>query len=109
MQAARKRCTVTYAMFLAAFVVLPTAGVALVARRRYRPSDWAAVALTSAIALVSAFPWDSVAVHRGYWHFAPERILGLHLGVLPVEEVSFFALETWLVAAVTLALLRRER
>ena len=25
------------------------------------------------------------------------------------EEVSFFALETWLVAALTLALLRRER
>jgi lycopene cyclase domain-containing protein len=34
--------------------------------------------------------WDLAAVHSGWWWFDPAQILGVRLGVLPVEEVLFF-------------------
>jgi lycopene cyclase domain-containing protein len=34
--------------------------------------------------------WDLAAVHSGWWWFDSAQILGVRLGVLPVEEVLFF-------------------
>ncbi|MBV9127008.1 MAG: lycopene cyclase domain-containing protein [Verrucomicrobia bacterium] len=41
---------------------------------------------------------DAFAVRAGLWFFDPKQILGWHLGPLPVEEVLFFFLTSWLVA-----------
>jgi len=97
----------TYGGFLAGFVVAPTLAVAALAgaRRRYRKLDLLALGATLVIACVSAFPWDNYAVEQGYWRFDPAKITGVHLKSLPIEECSFFALETLLVAAVILPLL----
>ena len=48
---------------------------------------------------------DSVAVRAGIWTFDPAQCLGLHVGPLPVEEVLFFFLTSWLVAQSLLLLL----
>lgn len=34
--------------------------------------------------------WDSYAVTRGHWSFNMEKLLGIRIGVLPVEEYLFF-------------------
>ena len=41
---------------------------------------------------------DSVAVRAGIWFFDPRQILGIFLGPLPLEEVLFFFLTSWLVS-----------
>ena len=41
---------------------------------------------------------DSVAVHAGIWFFDPRQILGIFIGPLPLEEVLFFFLTSWLVS-----------
>lgn len=41
---------------------------------------------------------DSVAVHAGIWFFDPKQILGVFIGPLPLEEVLFFFLTSWLVS-----------
>ena len=41
---------------------------------------------------------DTFAVQAGIWFFDPKQTLGWHLGPLPVEEVLFFFLTSWLVA-----------
>ncbi len=41
---------------------------------------------------------DAVAVRAGIWFFDPAQILGLFLGPLPLEEVLFFYLTSWLVS-----------
>ncbi|MGD7789907.1 lycopene cyclase domain-containing protein [Propionibacteriaceae bacterium Y1700] len=34
--------------------------------------------------------WDLIGIWRGHWWYAPERITGLHLGPMPIEELCFF-------------------
>ena len=41
---------------------------------------------------------DSVAVHARIWYFDPRQILGIFIGPLPLEEVLFFFLTSWLVS-----------
>ncbi len=41
-------------------------------------------------------PWDQAAVARGLWSFEPARVSGLWVGRLPVEELFFFLLQTWI-------------
>jgi lycopene cyclase domain-containing protein len=41
---------------------------------------------------------DAFAIRAGIWFFDPAQILGLHVGPLPLEEVLFFFLTSWLVA-----------
>ena len=41
---------------------------------------------------------DAFAIRDGIWFFDPQQILGWHLGPLPIEEVLFFFLTSWLVA-----------
>lgn len=99
----------SYAAFLGWFVVLPAVALAALFRRRYRRRDLAPLLLTLTIAFATSLPWDSAAVSRGYWRFTPGQISGRHLGVLPVEECAFFALESLLVAALLLPLLGGRR
>lgn len=56
-----------------------------------------AVLVPPAIAAVFFTICDSLAVRSGIWFFDPKQILGLKIGILPVEEVLFFLLTSLLV------------
>ena len=86
----------TYGRFLFAFVVLPLAAVLwrysqVLRRGGYRPL----VALLC-IVYVATTPWDNAAVAAGLWDFAPDKIWGVRLGYLPLEEYLFFGLQALL-------------
>ncbi|HVZ40733.1 MAG TPA: lycopene cyclase domain-containing protein [Candidatus Kapabacteria bacterium] len=74
------------------------------ARRRLRSVHWKWIGVTELIVLAFSYPWDSWAVRRGVWGFAGDRVI-LHVGVLPVEEIAFFVLETLAVCLMTVLLL----
>ncbi len=57
------------------------------------------------IVVVFTFPWDTWAVKRGVWDFPDDRLI-TRIGVLPVEEIFFFVIQTLHVSMLTLALLR---
>lgn len=42
--------------------------------------------------------WDHFAIASGVWRFSAEKTLGAKLGAVPVEEVLFFFLTSFLVA-----------
>ena len=47
--------------------------------------------VTALIPVVVLFVvWDVIAINFGVWTYNPQYITGLHLGVLPVEELVFF-------------------
>ena len=88
----------TYAGFLALFVVPPLLVATLLWRGALREGGWKPIVVLLCIVYATATPWDSVAVARGYWGFDPRRILGVRAFGLPMEELAFFGLQTVLTA-----------
>jgi lycopene cyclase domain-containing protein len=87
----------TYARFLGLFVVLPILFLAVRYRRTFTARSLAPLGLLLVVVYVATTPWDNLAVKWGLWGFAPERIWGIKLGYLPLEEYLFFGLQTLLV------------
>ncbi|MBN2146972.1 MAG: lycopene cyclase domain-containing protein, partial [Anaerolineales bacterium] len=48
------------------------------------------------IALVYTTPWDNYLVATGVWWYNPALVTGLRLWYVPVEEYTFFVLQTLL-------------
>lgn len=48
------------------------------------------------IAFTSALPWDSYLVHQRIWTYPKDAILGPRLLKVPVEELFFFVIQTYI-------------
>jgi lycopene cyclase domain-containing protein len=85
----------TYARFLVLFVGLPIVGFLVLARMFGKSrGSWLPLVLLLGVAYVTTTPWDSWAVRHGLWEFNPQRIWGIRLFSLPLEELLFFGLQT---------------
>lgn len=40
--------------------------------------------------LIAFLVWDFYAIERGHWWFDEQRVTGLSIGILPIEELLFF-------------------
>ncbi len=108
----------TYFGFLAGFLLIPIVLLLLLlgwARRRrvLMPPNlrtlppWAALLLHVLLALLYATPWDNYLVATRVWWYDPALVTGLVLGWVPIEEYTFFILQTlltgtwllWLISA----------
>ncbi|XXF79013.1 lycopene cyclase domain-containing protein [Myxococcaceae bacterium GXIMD 01537] len=87
----------TYARFLGLFVVLPILFQVVLYRRTFSARSLAPLGMLLVVVYVATTPWDNAAVKWGLWGFDPERIWGIRLGYLPLEEYLFFGLQTLLV------------
>lgn len=86
----------TYGIFLAFFLVAPVlASFGILRQRLAWRGYWAFVPLMVVVYAGTSW-WDNVAVMRGYWSFASDKIWGIHWAHLPVEEYLFFGLQTLL-------------
>jgi lycopene cyclase domain-containing protein len=59
-----------------------------------------------ALALVYTTPWDNYLVATGVWWYNPQLVTGISLGWVPIEEYTFFVVQTLLTGLWTLALMR---
>lgn len=103
----------TYAGFLALFVIPPLIAAALLAWRQGRGralSTAAAAGLLVHVGLALAYttPWDNYLVATRVWWYDPARVLGLTFGWVPLEEYLFFVLQTLLTGLVLITLLGRK-
>ncbi|MCE9672193.1 lycopene cyclase domain-containing protein [Myxococcus stipitatus] len=87
----------TYARFLGLFVLVPIVVQLFLYRRTFSARTLAPMGLLLCVVYAATSPWDNVAVKWGLWGFDPERIWGIKLGWLPLEEYLFFGLQTLLV------------
>jgi lycopene cyclase domain-containing protein len=108
----------TYFGFLIRFLAVPVAILAVVAyldgrRQRALPSNLAcwpfagAVALHVGVALLYTTPWDNYLVATGVWYYDPALVTGITLGWVPIEEYTFFVVQTILAGLWILFLARR--
>jgi lycopene cyclase domain-containing protein len=96
----------SYFEFLAFFLGIPLLLLALLTwwdaqRGKVLPArlrSWppALVILTHVlVAVLYTTPWDNYLVATGVWWYDPELVTGLVLGWVPIEEYTFFVLQTW--------------
>ncbi len=97
----------TYSGFLLRFLVIPMGFLlALTAwetrqsesptsKLRNRPA-WLAIGLHILLAVGYTTPWDNYLVATRVWTYNPHLVSGLVIGWVPVEEYTFFVLETLL-------------
>ncbi|MEW6269150.1 MAG: lycopene cyclase domain-containing protein [Thermodesulfobacteriota bacterium] len=97
----------TYARFLALFLLPPLVLAVTLAWRLVERRHVLFLAALSVVVLAWTSPWDNAAVAAGLWGFAPERISGVVVGLLPLEEYCFFLLQTWVVSVFLIWWLRR--
>lgn len=106
-----------YFGFLARFVVMPLIVLTLIARRDQKrgktlPPAFQGVSPEAtmlghvALAVGYTTPWDNYLVATKVWWYDPKLVTGLLMGYVPVEEYSFFVLQTLLTGSWLLFLAR---
>jgi lycopene cyclase domain-containing protein len=94
----------TYFGFLIRFLVIPLiiflaiTGLEIRQRLFFRTprAVWLALGLHVLLAVVYTTPWDNYLVASKVWSYTPFLVSGLMIGWVPVEEYTFFILETLL-------------
>jgi lycopene cyclase domain-containing protein len=95
----------TYFGFLIRFLVIPILLLLLVywrTKERAIPGFdgaklWRAIFIHVVLALAYTTPWDNYLVVTGVWYYDPDLVTGIVFGYVPLEEYTFFVLETLLV------------
>jgi lycopene cyclase domain-containing protein len=88
----------TYFGVLAVFLIPPLILVAVLAflRGDLRRDEVLAVFAHVLIAVIYTTPWDNYLVATGVWWYEPSLVSGLRIGWVPIEEYTFFILQTLL-------------
>lgn len=99
----------TYLQLAACFVaVAAIGGAALAATTRRRGPHPAAVAITVVALFVLTAVFDTVMIASGLFHYAPEHLLGVHIGLAPIEDFTYPLAGALLLPALWSALRRRR-
>ncbi|TEA17989.1 Bifunctional lycopene cyclase/phytoene synthase [Colletotrichum sidae] len=56
------------------------------------------------IAFVATIPWDSYLIRTGIWSYPPDAVLGPTLYDIPIEELFFFIIQTYITAQLYIVL-----
>jgi len=55
---------------------------------------WTAIGIHVFIAVIYTTPWDNYLVATGVWYYNPDLVTGIVFGYVPIEEYTFFVVET---------------
>ncbi len=105
----------TYLSFLLFFILVPLIfNVLYLVYRHYsyrttgKPNNllkartfFTAILILAIIALLYTTPWDNFIVANNIWYYDTNKVLGIVIGYVPIEEYSFFILQTFLVGVFT--------
>ena len=95
----------TYFGFLLRFLVIPIFVLLWLVLRNDRSDSsipgfrtgkalWKAIGVHVLLAVVYTTPWDNYLVATRVWYYNPQLVTGIVFGYVPIEEYTFFVLET---------------
>jgi lycopene cyclase domain-containing protein len=93
----------TYFGFLTFFILIPILALTIFIIRGKRKGEFKsnpkfgfALGVHILLALIYTTPWDNYLVATRVWYYNPNLVSGIVLGFVPLEEYTFFVLETLL-------------
>jgi lycopene cyclase domain-containing protein len=92
----------TYFGFLFRFVIIPILILLAITlwdnkqiqNFRNGRAVWTAIGIHVLLAVVYTTPWDNYLVATNVWHYNPKLVTGIVFGYVPIEEYTFFVVET---------------
>ncbi len=91
----------TYFGFLLRFLAIPILAFLTVTYWNNKPSGfqngravWIGIAVHIFLAVAYTTPWDNYLVATGVWYYNIKLVTGIVFGYVPIEEYTFFVLET---------------
>jgi lycopene cyclase domain-containing protein len=95
----------TYFGFLLRFLLIPILvflGIAYWDHKQKKQIDgfrngravWVGIAVHVLLAVIYTTPWDNYLVATNVWFYNPKLVTGLVIGYVPIEEYTFFIVET---------------
>ncbi|HLO30040.1 MAG TPA: lycopene cyclase domain-containing protein [Anaerolineales bacterium] len=95
----------TYFGFLLRFLVVPILIFLAVTYRDHKKNKqitgfrnggavWVAIGIHILLAVIYTTPWDNYLVATGVWYYNPDLVTRVLIGYVPIEEYTFFILET---------------
>ncbi|MHA1944639.1 MAG: lycopene cyclase domain-containing protein [Candidatus Hodarchaeales archaeon] len=97
----------TYLSFLLIFIGIPLILTSLLYIWKYLKGDeiqkntikkiLLALLVLTVIALIYTTPWDNFLVENGVWFYDSSKVLGIIIGFVPIEEYTFFVVQTLLI------------
>ena len=100
----------TYLQLAGIFLAVAAAGgVALALLARPRGPRPAAVAITIAALFVLTALFDTIMIATGLFHYSPDHLLGVHIGLAPIEDFTYPLAGALLLPALWVALRARRR
>ena len=108
----------TYFGFLALFLLIPLTVLGGLTWRDHRrgmtlPHElqnypaWIVLVAHVVVAVIYTTPWDNYLVATAVWWYDPALVTGITIGWVPIEEYTFFILQTFLAGLWLLYLARR--
>lgn len=80
----------TYLQLAACFLsVAALGGIGLTLASRRRGPRAAAVAATVVILFILTAVFDTVMIATGLFHYSPDHLLGVHIGLAPIEDFAY--------------------
>ena len=70
-------------------------------------SPGGAILLMATVALLYTTPWDNYLVANRIWWYDPALVTGVTFGWVPIEEYTFFVVQTWMTGLWVLTWARR--
>ena len=106
----------TYFGFLLRFLVIPIVILLVINLRRkdhplpgfHRSKIWWGILIHVILAVIYTTPWDNYLVATGVWYYDPDLVTGIVFGYVPLEEYTFFVLETLMIGLWWWMLARRR-
>lgn len=100
----------TYFEFLFLFVILPLIFILIInllqSKDKFGFPPYLVIIALAITAFIYTTPWDNYLVAESIWFYDPNLVTGITLGWVPIEEYTFFIVQTLLVGLIFLFVLK---